>query len=173
VDLRVAKRRHAAYDRISGRSGVPHSLAHVLAALPVEVGFVYARLRYGIDFAQASPKDAVAHSTTPALLIHGLDDRNLLPENSVRIQHARATNLDAWFIPGAAHFAVHGQPSATPLTIASSASSTAMSHSERLRAPRARVEESSFSLRSFAPFAVKRPCFTTSLFIRFPQKLCI
>jgi hypothetical protein len=99
--------RHAAYDRIAGRSGVPQPLARALAALPVEIGFVYARLRYGIDFTLASPKDAVAHSTTPVLLIHGLDDRNLLPDNTERIQHARANaldpTLDTWFVPGAAH----------------------------------------------------------------------
>ena len=95
--------RHAAYDRIAGRSGVPPTLTRVLAALPVEIGFIYARLRYGIDFSLASPKDAVAHSTAPVLLIHGLADRNLLPDNSERIQHARATNLDTWFVPGATH----------------------------------------------------------------------
>jgi fermentation-respiration switch protein FrsA (DUF1100 family) len=95
--------RHAAYDRIAGRSGVPRPLTRVLAALPVEVGFVYARLRYGIDFSLASPKDAVAHSSTPVLLIHGLADQNLFPDNTERIQHVRANYLDTWFVPGAAH----------------------------------------------------------------------
>jgi hypothetical protein len=95
--------RHAAYDRISGRSGVPHSLTRVLAALPVEIGFLYARLRYGVDFKQASPKEAVLHSTTPVLLIHGLNDRNLFPDNTERIQRARTNNLTTWFVPGAAH----------------------------------------------------------------------
>lgn len=100
--------RHAAYDRIAGRSGVPHPLARFLAALPVEIGFVYARLRYGIDFTLASPQDAVAHSTTPVLLIHGLADRNLLPDNTERIRQsrndlARANDLDIWYVPGAAH----------------------------------------------------------------------
>jgi uncharacterized protein len=95
--------RHAAYDRIAGRSGVPRPLTRVLAALPVEIGFLYARVRYGIDLSLASPKDAVAHSTTPVLLIHGLADRNLLPDNTERIQHARESDLDIWFVPGAAH----------------------------------------------------------------------
>jgi dipeptidyl aminopeptidase/acylaminoacyl peptidase len=95
--------RHAAYDRIAGRSGVPRPLTHFIAALPVEIGFVYARLRYGIDFSLASPQDAVAHSTTPVLLIHGLADRNLLPDNTARIKQGRATGLDTWFVPGAAH----------------------------------------------------------------------
>ena len=95
--------RHAAYDRIAGRSGVPRALTRALAALPVEVGFLYARWRYRIDFSLASAKEAVAHSTTPILLIHGLADRNLFPDNTERIQQARANDLDTWFVPGAAH----------------------------------------------------------------------
>ena len=95
--------RHAAYDRIAGRSGVPHALTRVLAALPVEIGVIYARSRYGIDFTLASPQNAVAHSTAPVLLIHGLADRNLLPDNTEHIHRARSMNLQTWFVPGAAH----------------------------------------------------------------------
>jgi pimeloyl-ACP methyl ester carboxylesterase len=95
--------RHAAYDRLADRRGIPHSLAQALASLPVEFGFIYARLRYGVDFALASPQKAVQDSTVPVLLIHGLADRNLLPENTERIQHARPSGLNIWFVPGAAH----------------------------------------------------------------------
>ena len=95
--------RHAAYDRIAGRSGVPRPLTHVLAVLPVEIGFLYARVRYGIDFSLASPKDAVAHSPIPVLLIHGLADQNLFPDNTQRIKQGRTNDLDTWFVPGAAH----------------------------------------------------------------------
>jgi dipeptidyl aminopeptidase/acylaminoacyl peptidase len=95
--------RHAAYDRIAGRSGVPRPLTRILAALPVEIGFLYARARYGIDFSLAPPQEAVAHSSTPVLLIHGLADQNLLPDNTERIQHGRANDTDTWFVPGAAH----------------------------------------------------------------------
>lgn len=95
--------RHAAYDRIAGRSGVPRPLTRLLAALPVEIGFLYARVRYGIDFSLASPKNAVAHSTTPVLLIHGLADQNLFPDNTQRIKQARTNDIDTWFVPGAAH----------------------------------------------------------------------
>jgi hypothetical protein len=95
--------RHAAYDRLSDRTGIPHSLATKLAALPVEFGIIYSRVKYGIDFNLASPRDVVAHSTTPVLLIHGLADRNLLPENSQRIAASRSLSLRTWYVPNAAH----------------------------------------------------------------------
>lgn len=37
------------------------------------------------------------------LLIHGLADQNLFPDNTERIQHARGSDLNTWFVPGAAH----------------------------------------------------------------------
>lgn len=95
--------RHAAYDRIASRTGVPPTLTRVLAALPVEIGFLYARLRYGVDFNQASAVKAVQTSTVPVLLIHGTADQNLLPENSFRIQAARSSGVDLWSVPNAAH----------------------------------------------------------------------
>jgi hypothetical protein len=95
--------RHAAYDRLSDRTGIPQTIATTLAAFPVELGILYAQVRYGIDFNLASPQHAVAHSTTPTLLIHGLADRNLVPENSERIAKARSVSLTTWYVPGAAH----------------------------------------------------------------------
>ena len=38
--------------------------------------------KYGLDFRAASPEAALARSTTPVLLIHGLDDRLTPPEHS-------------------------------------------------------------------------------------------
>jgi uncharacterized protein len=95
--------RNAAYDRISDRSNVPRWLTYLSAALPVEIGIIYARWKYGVDLTKASPKDAIARSTTPVLLIHGLEDRNLLPANSERILQARREHTSAWFVPNAAH----------------------------------------------------------------------
>jgi dipeptidyl aminopeptidase/acylaminoacyl peptidase len=51
----------------------------------VETGFLYARLRYGVDLDQDSPEDAVAGSKVPVLLIHGKRDDNLPAYNSERI----------------------------------------------------------------------------------------
>jgi dipeptidyl aminopeptidase/acylaminoacyl peptidase len=95
--------RHAAYDRLADRSGIPHPLATALAALPVEIGIAYARFRYDVHFEIASPAQAVAQSQVPVLLIHGLADRNLLPQNSERIYAGRARNTDLWLVPKAAH----------------------------------------------------------------------
>jgi fermentation-respiration switch protein FrsA (DUF1100 family) len=95
--------RQAAYDRLSDRTGLPHTLGTALSLLPTELGILYTRIRYGIDLDLASPRNAVAHSRTPVLLIHGDADRNLLPENSARILRARATGTQLWSVPGAAH----------------------------------------------------------------------
>jgi len=63
-----------ARDRVAEEIPVPMDIGRVLAAGPVWAGFVYARLRYRLDFRQASPVAALARSTTPVLLIHGLND---------------------------------------------------------------------------------------------------
>jgi hypothetical protein len=45
--------------------------------LRVEIGMMYARLRYGLNFADDNLIDAVGSSRTPVLLIHDLDDVNI------------------------------------------------------------------------------------------------
>lgn len=61
----------------------------------VEIGFLYARIRYGVDWGQASPEDAVAESRVPVLLIHGLKDTNLPPRHSEMILARSASRTPA------------------------------------------------------------------------------
>jgi hypothetical protein len=97
--------REAAYDRVSQTAHIPRIVVSTLGVPAVETGIQYAKARYGVDFDLASPRVAVASSRTPVLLIHGLDDRNLRPENSVRIQKARA-DVELWEVPYAGHCGV-------------------------------------------------------------------
>ena len=64
-----------------------------------EVGFLYVRLKYGLNLDLASPKEAVRASTVPVLLIHGTSDRNIPFYNSKDIQAANPLHASLWLVP--------------------------------------------------------------------------
>jgi dipeptidyl aminopeptidase/acylaminoacyl peptidase len=72
-----------------------------IAAPLVWSGFLYARWKYGVDFNAASPEAAVGATSTPVLLIHGLDDKNTPPLHSQLIASRHRPNLDLWLEPAA------------------------------------------------------------------------
>jgi uncharacterized protein len=94
--------REAVYDRIGGALQQGPWLAKTLLRPTVELGFVYARLRYGLDFTARSPRSAVAHSRVPVLVIHGERDSVLLLCNSESIKAANPTTV-LWAVPDAEH----------------------------------------------------------------------
>jgi alpha-beta hydrolase superfamily lysophospholipase len=103
ADSAFASFERIALDRVAERLPLPLGIGRALAAPPVWAGFLYARLRYGLDFRAASPEAALARSITPVLLIHGLNDRLTLPEHS-RILAARNRQwTELWLVPGATH----------------------------------------------------------------------
>lgn len=77
--------REASYDRLGEKLHAGAWAGRTLLRPAVEAGFLYARWKYGVDFEQASPQNAVAASRVPVLLIHGLKDANLPPRHSERI----------------------------------------------------------------------------------------
>jgi len=77
--------REASYDRLAEELNAGAWTGRTLLRPGIEVGFLYARLRYGVNLEQASPQDAVAASTVPVLLIHGAMDANLPPRHSEMI----------------------------------------------------------------------------------------
>jgi uncharacterized protein len=94
--------REAVYDRIGERFHTGPWLGKTLLRPTVEVGLLYAHVRYGLDFTQSSPRDAVAGSSVPVLLIHGQEDSVLRVENSEMIQRASPRTV-LWEVPGAEH----------------------------------------------------------------------
>jgi len=76
-------------------------------SLTAGIVFLYVRLRYGFDMEHASPEQAVVGSKIPILLIHGLDDRNIPPYHSDRIQANNPSDVTVWKVPGAAHTGAH------------------------------------------------------------------
>ncbi|MGA9040380.1 MAG: alpha/beta fold hydrolase [Terriglobales bacterium] len=69
----------------------------------VEIGFLYVRLRYGLNMEDAAPKQAVEGSQIPVLLIHGLIDHNIPPFHSDEIQSHNPSEIVVWKVPGAVH----------------------------------------------------------------------
>ena len=92
-----------AIDRVAQRLPLSAGLAHMAATPPVWSGFIYARLRYGLDFRPVSPEEVIGTVSTPVMLIHGLADTNIYPEHSriLAARNPRSTTL--WLVPGATH----------------------------------------------------------------------
>jgi uncharacterized protein len=78
------------------------SLAGPLAWAAVVNGKLYARLAYGLNFDAASPLEAIRHTRTPILLIHGLADDQTPPEHSKRLAE-NDPSAELWLVPGLRH----------------------------------------------------------------------
>jgi pimeloyl-ACP methyl ester carboxylesterase len=87
--------------QILGSSGV---LQRLTARWVVSAGMIFARLRYGFDFDQASPREAISQSHTPVLLIHGSADE-LTPATHSQALAAANRNAVLWLVPDAGHTA--------------------------------------------------------------------
>lgn len=92
-----------ARDRVAERLPVPRTLGRMLAAPFVSAAFLYGSLRYGLDFRKASPEAAIAKTSTPVLLIHGLSDTNTSPEHSKILAASDPRTAKLWLVPGARH----------------------------------------------------------------------
>ena len=98
-----------AMDRMSQVSFAPRA-----AFLPiVNSGFLYARLRYGVDLRLASPAAAVRNTRIPILLIHGTEDHNIPIRHSRELRALNPSAIQLWEIPGADHMgAMNAEPEA-------------------------------------------------------------
>jgi uncharacterized protein len=94
--------REAAYIRLGEGLRSGPWLGRTVLRPAVETGLLYARLKYGVDLALASPINSVASSRVPIFLIHGLADTNIPPYNSERMKVANPTVL-LWEPAGAGH----------------------------------------------------------------------
>lgn len=74
------------------------------AAWPVaRAGFLYARVRYGVDLTKASPAAALRASQVPVLLIHGTSDRNIPWSESEALHSLNPAMTRLWLVEGADH----------------------------------------------------------------------
>jgi len=90
-------------DRIAGKLHSQTKIARLALQLPITFGFMYARIRYGLNFSEATPRGIVSHSAVPVLLIHGTADTNLLPRNSEAIHEGNLVGTELWEVPNAVH----------------------------------------------------------------------
>jgi uncharacterized protein len=88
-------------DRLHQISGLPKPMLWPI----INVGFGYARLRYGVDLWQASPVNAVRATRVPTLLIHGTADTNIPMRHSEELHAANSNATKLWEVPGAEHVA--------------------------------------------------------------------
>lgn len=86
----------------------PKLLSRALAKVIVPGGFLYARLRYGLDLRRVSPVEVVARMKTPVLIIHGLADTNIRPSHSMAIASA-GPSVRLWLVPHAGHTTASAQ----------------------------------------------------------------
>ena len=99
--------REVAYARLGRQFHTGPWLGRTFFRPTVDAGFLYLRLRYGLNMEEASPERAVEGARTPVLLIHGLDDRNIPPFHSDEIQAHNPTDIVVWKVPGAVHTGAH------------------------------------------------------------------
>lgn len=83
ADSPFASFREVSYDRVGQGVHLGDWFGRTLGRPVVDVGFAYARLRYGQNLEKASPLQALPASHVPVLLLHGEQDTN------VPIRHAR------------------------------------------------------------------------------------
>jgi dipeptidyl aminopeptidase/acylaminoacyl peptidase len=94
--------REIAEYRVRRMSRMPEFVAIPLAKAVVTSAVLYAKWADGLDLRQVSPVGAIAHESTPILLIHGTKDFRTPVSNSQRLARANPRNL-LWLVPNAGH----------------------------------------------------------------------
>lgn len=99
--------REIAYDRMGQPFGFGPWVGRIVLRPLVEIAFLRARWKYGLDMRGVSPEAAVAQSRTPILLIHGQVDGNI-PVRHSRALHRLDPRTVLWEVPGADHCGAMG-----------------------------------------------------------------
>ena len=95
--------RQIAYIRVGQMFHVGSWLGKIVLRPAVELAFVYARITRHVDLSQVSPENSVARSKIPTLLIHGLADDNIPPQQSEEIRSRNPADIALWEVPRAGH----------------------------------------------------------------------
>jgi len=102
VESTFANFREIAYDRMGQPFHLGPWVGRTVLRPLVEIAFLRARWKYGLDMEQVSPEEAVVQTHVPVLLIHGQVDSNI-PLRHSRRMHALAPQTVLWEVPGADH----------------------------------------------------------------------
>src|ERR1035441_10386321 len=104
ADCPFATFEEVAYDRLEQRG----MLGTAVSWPVVQIGFLYTRMRYGLNLRDASPAAAVRFTKVPVLLIHGMKDANIPPRHSRELHALNPATTQLWEVPGADHVASLG-----------------------------------------------------------------
>ena len=98
--------REIGYDRVGQHFHTGSWLGRTILRPIVEFAFLYARIKYKLDFEQVSPEDAVSRAQVPIFLIHGIVDSNIPLRHSLLIVEQNAERnpaISLWQVPNADH----------------------------------------------------------------------
>jgi uncharacterized protein len=98
-----ASLRETTFDRIGQPLHMGPWVGRILLRPAVEFGFLYARLRYGLELGAASAAASAATPGAPILLIHGTDDDNTPARHAQMIRAANPARVSLWLVPGGTH----------------------------------------------------------------------
>ena len=104
ADCPFATFEEVAYDRLEQRGMLGTAVSWPL----VQIGFLYTRMRYGLNLRDASPAAPVRATKVPVLLIHGMKDANIPPRHSRELHALNPATTQLWEVPGADHVASLG-----------------------------------------------------------------
>ena len=95
--------RQIAYVRVGQFFRTGPWLGRVALRPAVEMAFLYGMITRGVNLTDASPEGSVVGSRVPILLIHGLADNNIPPQQSEWIRAHNPADVKLWEVPGAGH----------------------------------------------------------------------
>jgi len=95
--------RQIAYIRVGQFFGTGRWLGRFMLRPAVELAFIYGRITRRVNLTDASPEKAVVGSRVPILLIHGLADSNIPPQQSERIRAHNPSKITLWEVQNARH----------------------------------------------------------------------
>jgi alpha-beta hydrolase superfamily lysophospholipase len=93
--------RDIAYIRVGQFLGTGAWMGRIVLRPAVELAFLYCLATRGVWLPEASPEKAVAGTTVPVLLIHGLADDSIPFQQSEKIQAKNPAHVSLWKVPQA------------------------------------------------------------------------
>jgi uncharacterized protein len=103
VESPFAKFQNVAYERAARYTRMPFWVGRSIERPPVDFALWYVQRKYGLDFRQANPLDAITKTSTPVLLIGDEKDRDIRPHHAVELYEANPNTTELWMVKGAAH----------------------------------------------------------------------
>jgi uncharacterized protein len=103
VESPFSTARDMSYERVSGPLHLGPWFGKTVGWPVLESALLYSKMRYGLDLLQPSPLYGVTHSKVPVLLIHGLKDQSISPEQSEILARSAPEHVQLWLVPNAGH----------------------------------------------------------------------